>query len=481
VQTNIEEVLEGAFEIGPQQLRPNLVREVELTTRAPFRLTYHIRPEARWSDGVTVSARDFVFTHRAIRTQVAPDTENPDLRYHRATVRSVRRLGPKTVRVVLNTRTANWKALFGFVLPSHALAGFDLEGVWRDGIDNPRTGEPIGSGPFLVEDWDRGKQLVLRRNPNYWGPHAAYLDRIVQRFGVGDVAEALRVGEVDVAHRRPDPESEPDFRRIPGVRNVYAPGRAWEHFAIRVGAGGHPALENKLVRQALVYGLDRAAIVRAVYGAYLPTWRPSDSALFLNASPYYERNWGGYGYRPDRARDLLQRAGCRRGADGIFVCSNRRLSLRFVTPAGSSRRRLALVLAERQLRRVGVEVVASYGSGPAFFPQIVVPGHFDVALFTWFYVPEGVPSDIFACGRSQNYTGYCQRLVTRDLDQAERILDPIRRARVLNRADRQMAKDVPVIPLWTEPAAAAVSQAVRGFVPSFPLLAWNSENWWLDD
>ena len=124
VQLNIEEVLEGAFEIGPVSFRPNLVSRVDYTRKPPFRLTYHIRPEARWSDGRPISSRDFVFTHQAIRTSVPRDTVAPDLRYHRATVRSVRPLGPKTVRVSLNTRrSAEWKGLFAFVLPSHALTG----------------------------------------------------------------------------------------------------------------------------------------------------------------------------------------------------------------------------------------------------------------------------------------------------------------------------------------------------------------------
>jgi peptide/nickel transport system substrate-binding protein len=483
LQTNIEEVLEGAFEIEPRRVRPSLVRSVDVTKGAkpPFTLTYHIRPEARWSDGITVSARDFVFTHRAIRTFVRPDTENPDLRYHRETVRSVRALGTKTVKVVLNARSASWKGLFLFVLPRHALEGEDLGSVWSDNIDNPKTGEPIASGPFLVERWERGKRLVLARNPAYWGRHTAYLDRVVQRFGVGDFAEALRQGELDVVHRRPDPETEPDFRRIPNVRSMYAPGRAWEHFEIRQGPGGHPALQRKLVRRALAYGIDRVAIVRAVYGDYLPRLRPSDSALFLTSSRYYEPNWGGYRYRPALARQLLEQAGCDRGADGIYACAGERLTLRFVTTAGAHRRRLALELAQAQLHRVGVEVEPLYVGGPSFFTQIVGPGRFDVALFTWFYVPEGVPSDIFACGRPQNFTGYCQRLVTRDLDQAQRILVHARRARVLDRADGQLAKDVPVIPLWVEPAAATVDSALRGFVPTFPLLAWNAENWWLAD
>jgi ABC-type transport system substrate-binding protein len=76
-----------------------------------------------------------------------------------------------------------------------------------------------------------------------------------------------------------------------------------------VGGGGHPALRNKLVRRALAYGLDRAAIVSAVYGDYLPKWRPSQSAVLLGASSHYEPNWGVYRYRPALARRLLAQAG----------------------------------------------------------------------------------------------------------------------------------------------------------------------------
>jgi peptide/nickel transport system substrate-binding protein len=130
---------------------------------------------------------------------------------------------------------------------------------------------------------------------------------------------------------------------------------------------------------------------------------------------------------------------------------------------------------------VGVEVVPSYTPGPAFFDQVVVPGNFDVALFTWFPDPDlGIASDIYGCGGAENYTGYCRRLVTKHLAQADRILDPSLRARVLNRADRQVAKDVPVIPLWNEPAAASVRSTVQGIVPSFPDLTWHAENWWIE-
>jgi ABC-type transport system substrate-binding protein len=90
------EVLEGAFEIGPHGTRPNLVSGVTYSERPPFYLIYHIRPEARWSDRIPITARDFVFTDTAIRKYVPPDSELADLRYHLRTVRSVRALNAKT-------------------------------------------------------------------------------------------------------------------------------------------------------------------------------------------------------------------------------------------------------------------------------------------------------------------------------------------------------------------------------------------------
>jgi peptide/nickel transport system substrate-binding protein len=479
----LDEVLEGAFAIGPRHYVPALVSpRVDVRRQKPFTVTFHIREAARWSDGVPVTAADFTFTQAVIRSDVPPDTEIPQLRYQRTAVRAVRALDAKTVRVVLTTRSAGWRDVFAVLLPRHALSKTDVTKIWQDRIDDPRTGAPIGSGPFLVGSWQRGRQLTLVRNPRYSGRHRAYLDRIVLRFNIplADVPDALRAGEVDVVQRRPDPETEPQFRQA-GERQIYGPGRAFEHFDIRVGSGGHPALQNKLVRRALAYGLDRAATVSAVYGGYLPNWKPSQSAVLLGASRYYEPNWSVYRYRPALARRLLAQAGCRRDADGIFVCGGERLSLRFVTTVGGNRRRIALELAQRQLRRVGIEVTPTYVVGSALFGQALPSGDYDVALFTWFYPPDvGGASDIYRCGGPENFTGYCQRIVTRDLDQADRILDPAQRARVLNRADRQMAKDVPVIPLWNEPAAATVRANVQGVVACFPSLIWGSENWWLD-
>jgi ABC-type transport system substrate-binding protein len=127
-----------------------------------------------------------------------------------------------------------------------------------------------------------------------------------------------------------------------------------------------------------------------------------------------------------------------------------------------------------------VEVELAFAPPSTLFGQIVPGGEFDVLSFAWFVGDAIGGKGVFGCGGSQNYTGYCQRLVTADLDQADRILDARHRARVLNRVDRRLAKDVPVIPLYQVPFVVAYRNTVRNVVASPNNLFWNAENWWLD-
>ncbi len=347
---------------------------------------------------------------------------------------------------------------------------------------NPRTGAPIGSGPFLVERWERGKQITLRRNARYWGPHVSYLDRITLRSEVagGTLVSGFRSGEFQVATGFP-PNFFPDLKRESSIRTFAVPSPGWEHFEIRVEPPGHPALRSKLVRRALAFGIDRGPIARAILGDIDPRARQRDSLTYPTPSRFYRPNWSAYRYRPAEARRLLELAGCRRGQDDIYVCAGQRLSLRFTAPVipGGSRPRV-IELAQAQLRRVGVEVIPVFAPPPVIFEQVLPSGAFDVALFAWTAGPDPSLKTIFGCGGSQNYTGYCQRLVSADLDQVERIFDADQQARVLNRVDVQLAKDVPAIPLFEQPQWAAVGSTIRGFAPNAidPLV--NAENWWLD-
>jgi peptide/nickel transport system substrate-binding protein len=474
-------VLEAPFDLGGDLTwRPSLVSSATFTTRPPYTLTYRIRPEARWSDGTPVTARDFAFTHAAILRY-----DNGPLKALHSEVRSVRAVDPKTVRVTLRSRVGEWRGLFRGIYPAHALEGETFEEIWRDRIDNPKTGRPIGSGPFLVERWDRGRQIVLVRNPRYWGPHRSYVDRLVIRFGVqgGDLAGLLRSGQVHVAYNVPA-SFVGELRRGADLELVSGPSTSMEKIDFRLGPGGNPLLRKKLVRRALAFGIDRAAIVSRLSAESGLRFVPLQSATLLTQSPHYRRAWEGYRHRPAQSRRLLEQAGCRTGGDGIYVCDGVRLSLRFFTHVGPGSIRPGIVeQMQAQLRRVGVEVVPTFAPPSAVFGPggIYARGEFDVALAAFIRASQGDGTkSAFGCGQVQNVTGYCQRLVTSDLDQAGQIFDAGRQAAALNRADGRIAKDVPVVPLFQHPSYAVLAPGVRGYVFNSTTGVAGAVNWWLD-
>jgi len=463
-------VLDAAFELEDNRWVPTLVERVT-PTEDPRTFVYDIRPDARWSDGKPVTSADFVFTHRVwVREGLAPVGETPWAR--------IRSLGKKRFRATLVERSTFWRIFPLFVAPRHVLRGQDLRTVWRDGVVDPKTGRPIASGPFLTGRWERGKQITLVRNPNYWGSRASYLDRVVVRFVRGpEMVDALLRGEIDVA---PAPLTADDVARLgdaPGITLRVYGGIALERLVIRVGSGGHHALRSKPVRRALAYGIDREAIVRELFGEVAPRLKPHDSLLFLSQDSGYRPNWSRYRYRPATARRLLEQAGCRRGTDGIYECGGERLRLVFATTAGNLRRQRTLELVQRQLFAVGVEVVPRYHVGLGFLDA----AQFDVALFAlgrdW---PEDLPHAAYRCQGEVNYSGYCDRLVTRDLAQLGAIIDLEQLARVGNAADRKLARDVPAIPLFQSPSFDAMRSTVRGAAPSPYAFYLNLEDWWLE-
>jgi peptide/nickel transport system substrate-binding protein len=254
-----------------------------------------------------------------------------------------------------------------------------------------------------------------------------------------------------------------------------------EHFVFRVGTGGHPALKNKLVRRALAFGIDRVAIARAILAeADVHARRPLDSTVFLPSERFYRPAWSHYRYDPARARRLLEQAGCRLGSDAIYSCAGERLSLRFATTAGSPVRERTLQLAQAQLRRAGVEVTLSFVPGDAFFGQVLPSGDFDAGLFAWtdtggFVWPEA------RCGDPQNFSGFCSRLVMRDAQQVDDIVDLRQRARVLHAVDAKLARALPALPVVQPVVRAAIRTMVRGVIPggSGFNFTQNSEDWWL--
>ena len=329
-----ELILQPAFDVSPKYtFRPRLVSSVSFTRKPPYTLTYHIRPEARWSDGEQITAKDFVFTHQAIR-KYRPDPEDPHLTH----VRSVRALDAKTVRVVLRSRFSGWRSLFANVLPSHALQGKDLTKIWTDRIDDPRTGRPIGSGPFLLEQLGARSPADARAQPALLGgaPRVSRPDR-----------HSLPAGEREPRRLVPGWRARRCLCALPRCRPCASSGTG------RKGASpspGHvpelrvqdrsrrtsrPTSEARSPRHRLRPRPQPRSSGQAP-GEINPNLQPLQSLLFLAQSPYYRSHWSSYRYRPALASRMSRAGGLSAGRPTTSTRARASDSrLRFVTVAGN--------------------------------------------------------------------------------------------------------------------------------------------------
>ncbi len=302
------------------------------------------------------------------------------------------------------------------------------------GSTTRRQARRSGAGPSSIERWERAREahppsepellrasrrlsrtardpLPLNRLPSAWRPCGAVRCTSPRASGIPEiVAELRRDSRLQVTARQ---------------------GLGVEHLELRVDAGGHPRSgEQARSARARVRHRPRPRSSGSSIGEVDPKLRLLDSMVLPTQSPAYASNWRTYRHNAGLARRLLEQAGCRLGADGIYVCGDRRLSLRFVTRAGVPVRARVLAIIQRQLRQVGIAVEPDFASSAVLFGRIIPSGEFDVALFSWIYSPESSGlKDVFGCGAVDNAMGYCQRLVTREFDQADRILDSGRRAR----------------------------------------------------
>jgi peptide/nickel transport system substrate-binding protein len=470
----------GAFTVTPRLLyRPNLVRRAVATVR-PFGVdvTYHIRRNARWSDGRPITADDFVFTWRTFvdkRWNILVRLGYEDI------VRS-RRIDAKTVRFTFRGVFSGWRDLFPHVLPRHVLEGEDFNEAWKDRVDDPKTGRPIASGPFVVASWNRGSSMVLERNERYWG-RKSYLRRIVFRLnsGLDEQIRQFEGGEIDVAEWHPENTGGLRIGADHRVQSIAGP--VWEK--LDVNFRGHPLLRKRFMRAALAHALNREAIARRVAadwpGRRLPVL---NSAIILSSSAFHVPHWRRYGHNLARARGLLRSNGCRAGSDGIFVCAGQRASFRWVSTSGGRLRERAFEVARDELRRAGIEVVADFAPPTPTFEKWQ-RGDFDLIAFAWITASPDLSGwdRIYGCRMGSNFTGYCNPRVHRLFERANVEAGQRRQAALVNQALALMAADIAILPLYQLPTLLIHKRTVRGLV-HHPLAVgpfWNLNQggWWV--
>jgi peptide/nickel transport system substrate-binding protein len=461
--------------------QPRIIRNRPLTVR----FTY--RRNARWNDGRQITGADWRATWQTVMNRnwdITSRTGWEDI--------SRVQVSGKTVTVTFRVPYAGWRQVIGSgPLPAHAIQGQNFNQLWRDGVVNPRNNNrPIGSGPFLFQSWQRGQQIRLARNQNYWRRNA-YLAGIVYRPipVTATQFQALRAGEVHLL--RPQAQIQiAEIRRDNRFRVQAGAAYIWEHIDFQQGPQGHPALRQRYVRQAIIRGINRPQIAGALYANIVSNLPVLHSVVFKPFEPQYRANWRNWGFNQQDAIRRLRAANCTGGPTApaannrnVWTCPGGagRLSFRFTTNMGANQLRAhTFQIIQRQLMSVGIELRPD--PIPSLTPRLQ-NRDWDLFMFAWVGSPTSsiLQENLHGCGGDQNYMGYCNRAVTTLLQRAKNTPNNAQRTVILNRADAQMSQDVPTVPLFAQPSFLISRTIVQGPLrnPTQASAFWNTQNWWM--
>jgi peptide/nickel transport system substrate-binding protein len=301
--------------------------------------TVTIRDDAVFSDGEPVTAGDVAYTFStAATTGAIPGLE---------VLADAVAVDDTTVELHLAERQSTFvnRLVTLGVVPEHAHG----DGYGRN---------PVGSGPYLLERWDEGQQLVAVRNPDYYG-QAPTFERLVFLFTEEDATmAAARAGEVHVASvpQTLAVEEVADLRLV-AVQSVDNRGIMLPHppAGQETTDSGHPVgndvTADLAIRRAINVAVDRQALVEGILEGYgSPAHGPVDGL------PWWEPETTLDDADPDRAAEILADGGWEEGPDGTLVKDGLRAELTILYPAADSVRQGLAVAVADMLRPLGLDV-----------------------------------------------------------------------------------------------------------------------------
>ena len=320
-------------------------------------VTFELDPDGRWSDGEPITSADVKFSLEVLGSEGTYFTGYTD------NITSIRT--PDDDTVVIHTKQPDVRiigGLFVYILPEHIWGEIPVDEV--TGAYEPEI-PLVGSGPYVVTEFERAQIVRMERNPEWRGEEGAFDELQFIKYGNADGAErALELGEVDMI---PEVEAA-SFARLGEEEDIatrQAPTPSYTQLAFNVcppekcpDAIRNPAIQDQSVRQAIAYAIDRERLneissqgTSFVANGILPAFYKS----------FYEEPEQTYPYDPEMANQILDEAGWVMNDDGVREKDGEELSFNvYARSESQSTVQMARLIAE-QTAEVGIE----------FDPQVV--------------------------------------------------------------------------------------------------------------
>ena len=457
-------------------------------------MVYQINPKATWSDGVPFNAQDFIYNWQAQSgnpkfTDVGGKAFEPASTAGYSLIKSVTSSnGGKTATVVFSSPFGDWKSLFGPMIPAHIAekVGFN------NGFQTFNAAVKVSGGPFEIQSYTQGQDIVEVRNPKWWGTPAP-LDKLVFRIFADDnqIPPALQNSEVNGANpAQASLQFKDAIASVPNLTTSIVPGLEFQHMDFNQA---NPYLAKLDVRQAIAYGTNRADMVNRIVGPITASVKPLNNRIFMPNQPQYTDTSGGLGdFDPAKAKQLLQASGMTMGSDGYFHPSTgpeagKDLTFSISTTSGEPVRSEIEQLFQSYMKNVGIKINIQNYSPNTLFGTVGPKSEFDIIEFAWVSTPFPSGNISIYCSYTnsnlcgQNWDHYANPQLDKLLNQAAATLDSTAAATLYNQADALLWKDMVTLPLFQQPQLYTWNSTYGNVLPnpSNNGLTWNAQTWGL--